>query len=189
MLRKIIINSRPASQPRPHASSLSLPLWFLPLWHFLYIERKGPEALTPSQSSVLYVFFVENMTHIWLLLWPKLISNPATKCDGDSSNSAASKASVTTSSSSSTHSCLGLKKLVRKLKKQSRMVRAAASSRPSLGSSYDPQSYSLNFDSSGWGSFLDGDHYQFHAFSSRFIANPPPPPPPPRVLVVAASSH
>ncbi|XP_010649015.1 uncharacterized protein LOC104879122 [Vitis vinifera] len=131
------------------------------------------------------------MTHIWLLLWPKLTSTTATKCDGDgegaAATAAASKAPTTTtttttsctSTTTSTH-CHGLRKLVRKLKKQSRMLRAAAT-RPSSGSTfqckYDPQSYSLNFDSSGWGSFLDGDYYQFHAFSSRFVANPTTLPP------------
>ncbi|OVA03205.1 hypothetical protein BVC80_8891g11 [Macleaya cordata] len=70
-----------------------------------------------------------------------------------------------------------MKVIVRKLKKQSRMLRghnkgSSSSSSSSFNCNYDPWSYSLNFDTSGCGSMLDDDYYsrRSYAFSSRFVA-------------------
>ncbi|KAF5729216.1 hypothetical protein HS088_TW21G01375 [Tripterygium wilfordii] len=68
-----------------------------------------------------------------------------------------------------------LTKLMKRLKKQGRMLRATTGSgKSSLQCRYDPLSYSLNFDTtSGFGSLSDDvDYYQFRAFSSKFVANP-----------------
>ena len=191
MLRKIIIiiiiiiNSRPPCKSR--ASILnSLSILASRLFRDCHAppsiyREKGVLGSTSLQLVDSSLFFFEKMTHIWLLLWPKLIS--ATKCYGESADTAAAKASSTASAAAtcSTTHCHGLKRLVRKVKRQRRMLRRWAT-RPSSGScKYDPLSYSLNFDSSGWGSFLDGDYYLFHAFSSRFMANP--------TTVVVASSY
>ncbi|KAL1537561.1 hypothetical protein AAHA92_30059 [Salvia divinorum] len=85
------------------------------------------------------------------------------------SAAATASASVATSSSSN---CCGLSRLMRRLKKRSKMLHPS-SRQPALQCRYDPLSYSLNFDSGGSGDFLDDDYYKFYAFSSRFVAAPP----------------
>ncbi|KAG6393918.1 hypothetical protein SASPL_144493 [Salvia splendens] len=74
-------------------------------------------------------------------------------------------ASAATSSSSN---CCGLSRLMRRLKKRSKMLHPSGR-QPALQCRYDPLSYSLNFDSGGSGDFLDEDYYKFYAFSSRFV--------------------
>ncbi|XP_031474035.1 uncharacterized protein LOC116246344 [Nymphaea colorata] len=80
------------------------------------------------------------------------------------------------------------RKLVRKLKKQSRCLcsEATAGSRPAaFHCHYDPMSYAQNFDRglSAAGS-EDSDH--FRAFSARFVMTPPPKTPPPQLAAGAA---
>ncbi|KAF5733573.1 hypothetical protein HS088_TW16G00013 [Tripterygium wilfordii] len=71
---------------------------------------------------------------------------------------------------SSSAGCLA--KLVKRLKKQGRII-LRPSGQSSFQCRYDPLSYSLNFDTtSGVGSLSDDvDYYQFCAFSSKFVAN------------------
>ncbi|KAJ3708290.1 hypothetical protein LUZ61_011995 [Rhynchospora tenuis] len=65
----------------------------------------------------------------------------------------------------------GLGQLMRKLRKQSRLL--CMTSRPStFHCQYDPLSYARNFDRNGFG--LDDEPTQFyHSFSSRFVASNP----------------
>ncbi|KAF9685681.1 hypothetical protein SADUNF_Sadunf03G0079600 [Salix dunnii] len=67
--------------------------------------------------------------------------------------------------------CGCLAKLLKKLKKRGRGIRAAAASRQSsFQCRYDPLSYSLNFDTSACGSMLDDeDYYHFCAFMSSWV--------------------
>ncbi|KAK3015084.1 hypothetical protein RJ639_007471 [Escallonia herrerae] len=104
------------------------------------------------------------MTQMGLSWWPRCTST--TSSGGDVGGSTSSVAQ-NNSSSRPPHLCC-LFKLLTKLKKHGRMLRATgrhSSSR--LQCRYDPQSYSLNFDTSGCGSLLDEDYYRFYAFSSR----------------------
>ncbi|KAK2988344.1 hypothetical protein RJ640_000331 [Escallonia rubra] len=104
------------------------------------------------------------MTQMGLSWWPRCTST--TPSGGDIGGST-STAVQNNSSTRPSHLCC-LFKLVTKLKKHGRMLRAAgrhSSSR--LQYRYDPLSYSLNFDTSGCGSLLDEDYYRFYAFSSR----------------------
>lgn len=79
---------------------------------------------------------------------------------------------TTTTTSSTQCSCSLAKLVMRKLKKQSRLLRTANRQSSRLKCRYDPLSYSLNFDTSGCGSLIDEDYYsRFYAFSSRFVAN------------------
>ncbi|KAF5474595.1 hypothetical protein F2P56_006483 [Juglans regia] len=128
-----------------------------------------------------------------LLWWPK--NTATTKSGGGSAGSTtASATSMSTTAVSSTclatdvspSHCCCLTKLVRKLKRHSRGLRATSSRQSSFQCRYDPLSYSLNFDTTGSGGLLDEDYHQFCSFSSRFVANPRNPSP---RLVLATASH
>lgn len=91
---------------------------------------------------------------------------------GGSTTNSSSTSDPNNGSGTSTQCCCSLTKLVRKLKKHSRLLRMASRQSSRLKCRYDPLSYSLNFDTSGCGSLLDEDYYsRFYAFSSRFVAN------------------
>ncbi|KAL8513205.1 hypothetical protein ACS0TY_019419 [Phlomoides rotata] len=81
----------------------------------------------------------------------------------------AGAASSTTTTSRRGGSCCGLSRLIRRLKKRSKMLQPS-SRQPSFQCRYDPLSYSLNFDRSGSADFVDEDYYKYYAFSSRFVA-------------------
>ncbi|XP_011034019.1 PREDICTED: uncharacterized protein LOC105132308 [Populus euphratica] len=109
------------------------------------------------------------MAQMLLLWWSKT----TTKTGGVGTIATTSK---TVENIGSTQNCFCgcLTKLLKKLKKRGRVIRAAAAGRQSsFQCRYDPLSYSLNFDTSGCGSMLDDeDYYHFCAFTSRFAANP-----------------
>ncbi|KAG6512585.1 uncharacterized protein LOC121977985 [Zingiber officinale] len=72
----------------------------------------------------------------------------------------------------------GLGRLVRKLRRQSKMLSVAMTKSTAFGCQYDPLSYSRNFDRNGFGAALDdddddedgsSDHF-YYTFSSRFVA-------------------
>ncbi|KAK6931908.1 hypothetical protein RJ641_001532 [Dillenia turbinata] len=96
-------------------------------------------------------------------------------------------------SSSSVPNCCGITKLVKKIKKHSRiMLCCPASSHhqhhksSKFQCSYDPMSYTLNFDTSGCGGLLDDDDYHhFYAFSSKFVTTPAAPSP----ILLATITH
>ncbi|GAV81100.1 hypothetical protein CFOL_v3_24559 [Cephalotus follicularis] len=114
------------------------------------------------------------MTQMWLLSWPKNTSS-TTKSGGDSGVSTDSSTTNAIKQSGATNSCCAsVKKLLRKVKRQGRVVRGATASRQSsFQCRYDPLSYSLNFDTSGYGSLSDDeDYHRFCAFSTKFLANP-----------------
>ncbi|GFQ00872.1 hypothetical protein PHJA_002231100 [Phtheirospermum japonicum] len=103
------------------------------------------------------------MTHLPLSWWPKPTSATATTMSNSSR----------TSESSASTNCCGLSSLImRRLKKRSKRLHPSASRQTSFQCRYDPLSYSLNFDTSGPGDYLDEDYYKFYAFSSRFVAAP-----------------
>ncbi|KAG8385100.1 hypothetical protein BUALT_Bualt03G0006300 [Buddleja alternifolia] len=116
------------------------------------------------------------MTHLALPWWPKTTST-TTPSGGDSHErvtaaSTTSYSSRTENTSSSASCCTGLSKLMRRLKKRSKLTLHTASRQSSFQCRYDPLSYSLNFDRSGSGDVADEDYYKFYAFSSRFVATP-----------------
>uniref|UniRef100_A0A0D9WT11 Uncharacterized protein n=1 Tax=Leersia perrieri TaxID=77586 RepID=A0A0D9WT11_9ORYZ len=86
------------------------------------------------------------------------------------------------SSSSSSRTRVGcgmaLGRLVRKLRRQSRMMLSTAtSSRPSPAArchQYDPLSYARNFD--GGGGDVSGQLYHHYTFASRFVLSTAAPP-------------
>ncbi|KAK9267149.1 hypothetical protein L1049_009569 [Liquidambar formosana] len=104
------------------------------------------------------------MAQMWLLWWPKNTST--TKSGGGVSTTTTTSAANNSKAAAKWYS---LTKLVGKLKKRHRrMVGGARRQTCAVQCRYDPLSYSLNFDTSG----LDEDYQHFHAFSSRFVANP-----------------
>ena len=129
-----------------------------------------------------------------LLWWPKNTASSSaatTKRQGEAATDAttvASAASSCNSFSTSSHCPACLTKLVRKLKKQARIISLVPSRQASFECRYDPLSYSLNFDDTSTGcrnNLLDEDnYYKFCAFSSRFVANPRTSP-----RIVTASAH
>ncbi|KAL3523075.1 hypothetical protein ACH5RR_015909 [Cinchona calisaya] len=100
-----------------------------------------------------------------MALWSKIASISSTTTTTNCSSSSRSDHHDNASSS-----CCGLSRLMRKLKKQRKML-CPQSRQSSFQCRYDPMSYSLNFDTSGSGSILDEDYYKFYAFSSRFVAS------------------
>ncbi|KAF0902632.1 hypothetical protein E2562_018263 [Oryza meyeriana var. granulata] len=70
---------------------------------------------------------------------------------------------------------LALGRLVRKLRRQSRMMLSTATSRPGAAAAarcqYDPLSYARNFDRSGLGDDDDvsAQLYHHYTFASRFV--------------------
>lgn len=113
------------------------------------------------------------MTHLALPWWPRTTS--ATSSSGDAHGRGGRNTAATATSSaagSSSSNCCGLSRLMRKLKKHSKMLQPASRQSSSLQCRYDPLSYSLNFDTTGSGDFADDDYYKFYAFSSRFVAAP-----------------
>lgn len=114
------------------------------------------------------------MTHLALPWWPRTTS--ATSSGGDAhgrggSSSTTAATATNSAGSSSSSNCCGLSRLMRKLKRRGKMLQPA-SRQSSLQCRYDPLSYSLNFDTTGSGDFVDDDYYKFYAFSSRFVAAP-----------------
>ncbi|CAI0401550.1 unnamed protein product [Linum tenue] len=108
------------------------------------------------------------MAQAWLHLWQRP-RTAAVDCTATTEAETHNVAGVRTPC------CCGcLAKLIRKLRKQGRMmIRAAAagsSRQQTFQCRYDPLSYSLNFERS----LLDDDedYFQFCAFSSRFAAHP-----------------
>lgn len=81
--------------------------------------------------------------------------------------------------------CNSLRTLMRKLKKQTKMLYYGPRPTKTFHCHYDPLSYARNFDRSGYdGAIFPGnDSDRFHTFSSRFVAAPSSAPP------VAAISH
>ncbi|KAJ4976812.1 hypothetical protein NE237_001918 [Protea cynaroides] len=134
------------------------------------------------------------MTQMGLLWWQK--QTTAANCGGEGGEGAGAASTPTTpmtpagSTSRRQNSGCCLMRLVKKLKKHSRMLCATTvNSRPNntFHCRYDPWSYALNFDTSGCGGMLDDDNYHhLLAFSSRFAATPPINGPP-RLLAVATS--
>jgi len=105
------------------------------------------------------------MAQMLLLWWSKT----TTKTGGVDTIAATTSKTVENIGSTQNCFCGCLTKLLKKLKKRGRVIRAAAASRQSsFQCRYDPLSYSLNFDTSGH----DEDYYHFCAFTSRFVANP-----------------
>ncbi|KAE9610612.1 hypothetical protein Lal_00029774 [Lupinus albus] len=97
--------------------------------------------------------------------------------------------SIADTTSSTCKCCCVVTKLMRKLKRRSRILRPSSATRQgSFQCCYDPLSYSLNFDTTGCGSLLDEDYYKFYAFSTRFVAINPKTSCP-IVQVVAGNSH
>ncbi|KAG6581516.1 hypothetical protein SDJN02_04539, partial [Cucurbita argyrosperma subsp. argyrosperma] len=106
---------------------------------------------------------------MWLLWWPK--NNASADAKTCTSSAAVTATSLARKASSSNCNCFA--KLLRKLKKRSRVLRSTAGeSSSTFQCRYDPLSYSLNFDTSGCGGLLDEHYYQYCAFSSRFASNP-----------------
>uniref|UniRef100_B9GVF8 Uncharacterized protein n=1 Tax=Populus trichocarpa TaxID=3694 RepID=B9GVF8_POPTR len=104
------------------------------------------------------------MAQMLLLWWSKT----TTKTGGVDTIATTSK---TVENIGSTQNCFCgcLTKLLKKLKKRGRVIRAAAASRQSsFQCRYDPLSYSLNFDTSGH----DEDYYHFCAFTSSWVVVP-----------------
>nr|DAD43941.1 TPA_asm: hypothetical protein HUJ06_002171 [Nelumbo nucifera] len=127
------------------------------------------------------------MTHMGLIWWPK--HTTTSQCGDGGGATRATQTTAETTTGSSRHrsgDCGCLMKLMRKLKRRSRMLCAASRSASTFRCHYDPLSYALNFDTSGCGSMLDDNYDHFHAFSSRFVATPSRPPP---SLVAVATSH
>ncbi|XP_022146664.1 uncharacterized protein LOC111015812 [Momordica charantia] len=110
------------------------------------------------------------MTQMWLLWWPKTVSAGG-KTTTSSATAAVTATSLAKKASPSSH-CNCVAKLLRKLKKRGRVLCSTSGESSAFQCRYDPLSYSLNFDTSGCGSLLDEDYYQFCAFSSRFASNP-----------------
>lgn len=126
----------------------------------------------PSHIAQQKALFGERVrAQMWLLWLPKCTSTTTKTSEGVTST-----ASITTMVDKSRQECCcgSLQKMLKKLKKQVKMLRAtSASKQSSFQCRYDPLSYSLNFDTSGYGSLeKDQDYYQFCAFSSRFVGNP-----------------
>ncbi|KAL3833807.1 hypothetical protein ACJIZ3_008543 [Penstemon smallii] len=109
------------------------------------------------------------MAHLPLPRWPKSNSTAAGVRGG------ATTITSTIESATSANNCCGLTKLMKRLKKRSKlMLNPSISSKQSSTATlqcrgYDPLSYSLNFDTGG--DLLDEDYYKFYAFSSRFVNN------------------
>ncbi|XP_027088130.1 uncharacterized protein LOC113783703 [Coffea eugenioides] len=99
-----------------------------------------------------------------MAIWSKITSISSTNTTTCSSSSA--------SDHNPSSNCCGLSRLMRKLKKQRKML-CSTSRQSSFQCRYDPMSYSLNFDTTGSGSIVDEDYYKFYAFSSRFVATTP----------------
>ncbi|KAL7131331.1 hypothetical protein ABFS83_13G190100 [Erythranthe nasuta] len=104
------------------------------------------------------------MTHIALPWWHKT-SSSTTNCSCRGSGSGPTTTTTTSNNSTRTeaaasNNCCGLSKLIRRIKKRTKMLQ------------YDPLSYSLNFDTTASGDFTDEDYYKYYAFSSRFVATP-----------------
>ncbi|CAN1169330.1 hypothetical protein LINPERPRIM_LOCUS19757 [Linum perenne] len=96
---------------------------------------------------------------------------PETHVSAAAAGGGGNRSGSLTQQSVSSCCCGCLAKLMRRLKKQGKMIRAAAvgpSRQPSLECRYDALSYSLNFDQC---LVEDEDYLQFCAFSSRFVAN------------------
>ncbi|KAI3455805.1 hypothetical protein Pfo_012468 [Paulownia fortunei] len=110
------------------------------------------------------------MTHLALPWWPKTTSATASGGDGHGRGGATTTSNLSRTETASTN-CCGLSNLIRRLKKRSKTLHPAGR-QSSFQCRYDPLSYSLNFDTSGSGDFLDEDYYKFYAFSSRFVATP-----------------
>nr|GMD97593.1 uncharacterized protein LOC111391470 [Ipomoea batatas] len=109
------------------------------------------------------------MTHLAFLWWQK--ASPTTT---DAAAAATCSMSPAKDAATNSSSC-GLAKLIRKLKRRSKMMLCTPGSRqPAFQCRYDPLSYSLNFDAGGGRSLADEDDYYFKfcAFSSRFAAIP-----------------
>ncbi|KAK3188982.1 hypothetical protein Dsin_028543 [Dipteronia sinensis] len=129
------------------------------------------------------------MVQMLLLWWPKSTTTTTTTTNGSCCCITAGSSSATTTSTTSSSSCVS--KLVRKVKKQCRSLRATAVGRRqrSFECRYDPLSYSLNFDTSGCGNMLEDEDYYYHfcAFSSRYVANNPTTSSSPKIKIVSAS--
>ncbi|CAL9043369.1 unnamed protein product [Musa banksii] len=104
------------------------------------------------------------MDHITILVGRKAGSTTTSGCR----RSGRAAATATTGQQYCGSNC-GLGKLMRKLRKQSKMLCMAT--RPTtFHCQYDPLSYSRNFDRNGFGTALDDDSNHFYyTFSSRFI--------------------
>ncbi|KAH7839004.1 hypothetical protein Vadar_033604 [Vaccinium darrowii] len=116
------------------------------------------------------------MTQMGLLRWPK---NTSTATATATTATSVSRSHGRSNSPNYNYSCgCCLSKILRKLKKRSRMLHGGApipSRQSSFQCRYDPLSYALNFDASGCGTSSedeDPDYHRFYAFSSRFAATP-----------------
>lgn len=115
------------------------------------------------------------MTHMGQLWWQKEASNTITVI-GSGSSVGRRDGPITRSSSGVAtpdegRSCYCLRRLMRKLKKHSKLLCSGA--RPTtFHCHYDPLSYARNFDRSGYDGALGDDSDLFYTFSSRFAAAP-----------------
>ncbi|WCJ28746.1 hypothetical protein M5689_010424 [Euphorbia peplus] len=112
-------------------------------------------------------------TRLRLLWLPKCISGETNRI-----TTAPSGGGIEESGSEERYSCWscgGVRKVLKKLKKQRRKLRwygGGGRRQSSVQCRYDPMSYSLNFDSSSGENLADDqDYYRFCAFSSRFATN------------------
>ncbi|XP_031123790.1 uncharacterized protein LOC116026604 [Ipomoea triloba] len=114
------------------------------------------------------------MTHLAFLWWQK--TSPTTTDAAAAVPGAATCPMSPAKDAATNSSSCGLVKLIRKLKRQSKMMMLCTpgSRQPAFQCRYDPLSYSLNFDAGGARSLADEDDYYFKfcAFSSRFAAIP-----------------
>ncbi|XP_042443974.1 uncharacterized protein LOC122029083 [Zingiber officinale] len=93
------------------------------------------------------------------------------KVNSTSSSSVHIDGGATTSAAGFGSNCgLRLRKLMRKLRKQSKKL-CAATKPTTFRFHYDPLSYSRNFDGSGFGTEIDDDSFEsfYYSFSSRFV--------------------
>ncbi|XP_015694009.1 uncharacterized protein LOC102704431 [Oryza brachyantha] len=82
---------------------------------------------------------------------------------------ATSAAAGRTSSAAAGRGCgLALGRLVRKLRRQSRMMLSTATARPAARCQYDPLSYARNFDRGG-DDDVSAQLYHRYTFASRFV--------------------
>lgn len=128
-------------------------------------------SLSPSSSTHYkhHRYSRYKMAQMLLLWWSKTTTKSV-----DIDTIATTRKMVENIGSTQNCFCGCLAKLLKKLKKRGRGIRAAAASRQSsFQCRYDPLSYSLNFDTSACGSMVDDeDYYHFCAFMSRFVAAP-----------------
>lgn len=131
----------------------------------------------PSHTSQFHSlsYYTEKMTHLAFIWWPKTSPTTTDTAAADTAATCSMSMSPAKDAAMNSSSC-GLSRLIRKLKRRSKMMLCTPGSRqpPAFQCRYDPLSYSLNFDAGRGRSLADEDdyYYKFCAFSSRFAAIP-----------------